>query len=88
MRRNSKESAVFVNDSKQGYLISWLLPLPGQVKLNTDGCFYDFNNKFGFGGVFRDSKASSNCSLEAEILAIYRGLTIILKQGMNNVKVG
>lgn len=80
-----------------GRVILWSLPLTGEIKLNTDGCYYESNNKSGFGGVFRDSSGSwilgfygkGDCSgcLEAEIWAIYRGLTIILKKGMINVKV-
>ncbi|XP_058185614.1 uncharacterized protein LOC131302837 [Rhododendron vialii] len=77
-------------------VITWHLPLAGEIKLNTDGSFYN-PKKSGFGGVFRDSsgswilgfygKAESSSSLEAEIWALYRGLQIILDKGMSNVKI-
>lgn len=75
-------------------LIHRLLPLSGEIKHNMDGCYYEFNKKAGFGGVFRDSsgkwilgfygKATSTCGFEAELWAIYRGVTIILEKGMYN----
>ncbi|XP_058189471.1 uncharacterized protein LOC131307071 [Rhododendron vialii] len=69
----------------------------GHLKLNTDGCFYESTNTAGFRGVIRDSsgnwilgyygKATCTSSLEVEIWAIYRGLTIILEKGMSNVTI-
>lgn len=71
-----------------GRINIWSLPPLGEIKLNTDGCYYELNNKSGFRRVFRDSsdcwilgsygKATSSGSLEAEIWTIYRGLAIIL----------
>lgn len=67
------------------------------VKLNTDGCFYESNGKAGFGGLFRDhdgqwllgfyGKLTCDSSLETEIWGIYRGLTIMLERGYNNIHI-
>ncbi|XP_058208318.1 uncharacterized protein LOC131321348 [Rhododendron vialii] len=72
-----------------------MLPSPGKLELNTNGCFYESINKAGYGGVLRDSsgkwvlgyygKATSTSSLEVEIWAIYRGLTVIFKKGISSV---
>ncbi|KAH7862764.1 hypothetical protein Vadar_009158 [Vaccinium darrowii] len=71
----------------------WIPPLAVGVKLlNTDGCVYATNNKVGFGGLFGDhrgqwllryyGKLSCKSSLEAEIWAIYCGLTITSEKVM------
>jgi len=61
-------------------LIVWILPFASEIKLNTDGCWYDLNNGAGFGGAFRDHTATwilgffgrldGSSSLEAEIWVI------------------
>ncbi|PHT28299.1 hypothetical protein CQW23_32114 [Capsicum baccatum] len=38
--------------------ISWIKPQQGQVKLNTDGSYFDHNGKAGIGGLARDSVGS------------------------------
>ncbi|CAL5371541.1 unnamed protein product [Camellia sinensis] len=73
----------------------WLCPPVGRIKLNTDRSLKGTNNNGGFGGLFRDEKGSwisgyygrmERCtSLEAELWAVYKGLTIILQRGMNKV---
>lgn len=67
----------------------------GKIKLNTDGCARGDPGEGGFGGVFRDEtgvwlygffgKLDSCQSLEAEMWGIYRGLTIVLEKGMQEV---
>lgn len=69
----------------------------GTIKLNTDGCFYEFNKTSGFGGIFKDclgswmlgyyGKANCTSSLEVEIWALYLGLTIILEKELSNVTI-
>lgn len=65
--------------------------------LNNDGCCYESNRHEGLGGIFRNEEGrwsvqyygKFTCinSLEAELWAIYRGVTIILKKGMSQVKI-
>lgn len=43
-------------------LISWSPPLAVGVKLNTDGCVYAYNNKAGFGGLFREKNTVAMAS--------------------------
>ncbi|CAL5436861.1 unnamed protein product [Camellia sinensis] len=67
----------------------------GTIKLNTDGSTRRNGGGGGFGGLFRDETGSwisgyyrklEICtSLEAELWAVYKGLTIILQRGMNQV---
>lgn len=69
----------------------------GNIKLNTDGCWYESNGKGGFGGLFRDHKGDwimgfygmryFPWSLEAEIGSIYKGLEIILDRKLTNVTI-
>ncbi|CAL5424963.1 unnamed protein product [Camellia sinensis] len=66
-----------------------------KIKLNTDGSTRRSGGGGGFGEVFRDEKGScisgyygklEICtSLEAELWAVYKGLTIILQRGFNQV---
>lgn len=68
-------------------LIKWMLPPSGTLKMNIDGC-YRIAKPGGFGGLIRDEKGAwicgfygrlENCtSLETELWAMYKGLTIIL----------
>ncbi|KAF5934299.1 hypothetical protein HYC85_030470 [Camellia sinensis] len=76
----------------------WNLRLPqklkGRLKLNTDGS-RKTGGAGGFGGLIRDEQGAWVCgyygrlqpgtSLEAELWALYKGLTVILQKGMNNV---
>ncbi|CAL5419769.1 unnamed protein product [Camellia sinensis] len=67
-----------------------------RLKLNTDGC-RRMGGEGGFGGLIRDERGTWVCgyygklhsgtSLEAELWAIYKGLTVILQKGMNNVTI-
>lgn len=69
----------------------------GNLKLNTDGCWYERNRNAGFGGLVRNDqgewqigyygKMLASSSLETEIWSIYRGLTIILEKGWTNVQI-
>ncbi|GMP66450.1 hypothetical protein CsSME_00026814 [Camellia sinensis var. sinensis] len=69
--------------------------LKGKLKLNTDGSTHRHGGGGGFGGLFRDESGSwisgyygrlEKCtSLEAELWAVYKGLTIILQRGFNQV---
>ncbi|CAL5413457.1 unnamed protein product [Camellia sinensis] len=66
----------------------------GTLKLNTDGC-YRMARPGGFRGLLRDETGAwicgfygklENCtSLEAELWAVYKGLTIILQKGFHKV---
>lgn len=57
----------------------------GNIKLNTDGSWYEADRKAAFGGIFRNDKGEwilgfhgkmeADSSLATEIWAIYRGLT-------------
>lgn len=66
----------------------------GRIKLNTDGC-RKAGGEGGFGGLLRDERGAWICgyygrmqmatSLEAELWAVYKGLTVILQKGLYNV---
>ncbi|XP_058203102.1 uncharacterized protein LOC131317581 [Rhododendron vialii] len=83
--------------SQQACLISWVNPIASNIKLNTDGCWYEMNGRGGFGGLFRDHKGdwimgfygrrNFSSSLEAEIWSIYKGLKIILERKLKNVAI-
>ncbi|KAI8563661.1 hypothetical protein RHMOL_Rhmol03G0126400 [Rhododendron molle] len=83
--------------SQQTCLIYWVNPSAGNVKLNTDGCWYEMNGRGGFGGLFRDQNGDwimgfygmrhFSSSLEAEIWSIYTGLKIILDRKIKNVTI-
>ncbi|KAL7200926.1 hypothetical protein ACSBR1_032779 [Camellia fascicularis] len=76
-------------------LTVWSYPSAGKIKLNTDGSTRRNGGGGGFGGLFRDERGSwisgyygrlEICtSLEAELWAVYKGLTIILQRGFNQV---
>lgn len=78
-------------------LTRWFSPSPGNLKLNTDGSWFETRGKAGFGGLFRNDqgewklgyygKMAARSSLETEIWSIYRGLTIILEKGLSNVQI-
>lgn len=78
-------------------LTPWCPPIADNLKLNTDGCWYDRNRNAGFGGLVRNDqgewqigyygKMLTSSSLETEIWSIYRGLTIILEKGWTNVRI-
>ncbi|XP_028112975.1 uncharacterized protein LOC114311106 [Camellia sinensis] len=67
----------------------------GTLKLNTDGCSKGDPGQAGYGGLLRDDTGIwiwgyygnlGHCTcLEAEIWAIYRGLTILFQKGLTNV---
>lgn len=73
---------------------NWSFPMAGEVKLNADGCWFDYEvtPKSGIGGMFRDSAGAwilgfygkCNCfySLEAELWAIFQGLLIVKEKGI------
>ncbi|KAL7169819.1 hypothetical protein ACSBR2_034787 [Camellia fascicularis] len=75
-------------------LINWVLPPAGKIKLNIDAS-KTVGVGGGFGGVFRDERDSWICgyygkmdsgtSLETELWALYKGLTVLLQQGMHGV---
>lgn len=77
-------------------IINWCLPPAGRLKLNTDGS-RRVGGDGGFGGLIRDERGTWVCgyygklhsgtSLEAELWAVYKGLTIILQKGMNQVMI-
>lgn len=78
-------------------LTCWFPPATGNLKLNTDGYWYESIRKEGFGGLFRNDQGAwvlgyhgkmvvGSC-LEKEIWSIYRGLTIILEKGLTNVHI-
>ncbi|GMP39345.1 hypothetical protein CsSME_00010214 [Camellia sinensis var. sinensis] len=65
-----------------------------QIKMNIDGC-RRVGGEGGFGGLLRDERGAWVCgfygkmqmgtNLEAELWALYKGLTILLQKGINNV---
>ncbi|CAL5415798.1 unnamed protein product [Camellia sinensis] len=67
-----------------------------RLKLNTDGS-KKIGGDGGFGGLIRDEHGAWVCgyyerlqpgtSLEAELWALYKGLTVILQKGMDNVTI-
>lgn len=75
----------------------WYAPNAGNLKLNTDGCWYESIGKAGFGGIFRNERGEwelgnfgrmmASSSLETELWSIYRGLTIILERGLYDVQI-
>lgn len=89
--------STLINDPPINRLMLWFPPIPGQFKLNTDGCWYESTRKAGFGGLFRNAHGEwelgyygrmiANSSLETEIWSIYRGLTIVLEKGLTNVQI-
>ncbi|CAL5357000.1 unnamed protein product [Camellia sinensis] len=66
----------------------------GQLKLNTDGSRKSEGDG-GFGGMIREERGTWVCgyygklqpgtSLEAELWAVYKSLTVVLQQGLNEV---
>ncbi|KAL7204967.1 hypothetical protein ACSBR2_017983 [Camellia fascicularis] len=77
--------------------IKWCLPSIGKLKLNTDGCFKRDPSQAGYGGLLRDEvvtwiwgyygKLRHYSSLEAELWAIYRGITILFQNGKLDVEI-
>lgn len=78
-------------------LIKWHFPMPGHLKLNTDGCSKGNPGRASFGGVLRDDRGEwimgfygklPNCaSLEAELWGIYRGLKAISDRDLKHVEI-
>ncbi|XP_028055196.1 uncharacterized protein LOC114259389 [Camellia sinensis] len=76
-------------------LIKWCLPPAGKLKLNTDGCSKGDPGQARYGGLLQDEtgtwiwgyygKLGQCTSIEAEIWAIYGGLTILFQKGTTNV---
>lgn len=74
---------------------SLLVYTQGTLKLNTDGCSKGDPGQAGYRGLLRDETDTwiwgyygnlGHCTcLEAEIWAIYRGLTILFQKGLTNV---
>ncbi|KAL5777486.1 hypothetical protein ACOSP7_010412 [Xanthoceras sorbifolium] len=70
---------------------SWVPPLEGWVKLNTDGSYKSGNSAIAAGGIFRDFKKNwlggyalnkgTGCILEAELWGICKGLKFGLQAG-------
>ncbi|CAL5362434.1 unnamed protein product [Camellia sinensis] len=81
----------------QPRLIHWLHPPAGKLKLNVDGCSKGDPGQAGYGGLLRDEtgiwiwgfygKLGHCTSLEAELWAIYRGLTILFQKGTKGVEI-
>lgn len=77
------------------HITNWVLPFAGKIKLNTDGCSKGNPGPSGYGGLFRDErgawlhgyhgKLEEATSMEAELWAVYRGLTIMLEKGMKDI---
>lgn len=75
--------------------INWCFPIAGTLKLNTDGCSKGDPGQAGYGGLLRDEASTwvwgyygylGHCSaVEAELWAIYRGLTILFQKSTLNV---
>lgn len=65
-------------------VLKWFHQRPDWLKLNFDGSFHESSRKAGIGGLIRDSmgklimaytaEAPANHPLEAELLALQRGL--------------
>ncbi|KAL7222903.1 hypothetical protein ACSBR1_024565 [Camellia fascicularis] len=68
-------------------LIKWTFPPSSTLKLNTDDGCYKITRLGGFGGLIKDENGAwicgfygrpENCtSLEVELWAVYKGLTVI-----------
>ncbi|KAL7171848.1 hypothetical protein ACSBR2_036497 [Camellia fascicularis] len=86
--------ASIINPRPAFKLIHWVLPSVGKLKLNVDGS-RRLAGGGGFCRVFRDEigswvcgyygKMDSGTSLETELWALYKGLTVILQKGMHGV---
>ncbi|KAL7230058.1 hypothetical protein ACSBR2_008572 [Camellia fascicularis] len=84
-----------ITNSKPTFrLITWILPPARKIKLNVDGS-RKMEGGEGFKGVFRDErgtwvcgyygKVDSGTSLEVELWALYKGLTVMLQKRMHEV---
>lgn len=51
-----KQSLLLSNGHNPPKLTQWVLPNTGEMKLNTNGYWYDSNKAAGFGGLFRDDQ--------------------------------
>ncbi|XP_020680467.2 uncharacterized protein LOC110098095 [Dendrobium catenatum] len=81
--------------SNRESIVKWSKPNDPYVKLNTDGSVHA--NKAGIGGIIRDSQGNplaiflgpmSTCSvLTSELNALYHGLQICLRLGLQNVNI-
>ncbi|KAF5933818.1 hypothetical protein HYC85_029989 [Camellia sinensis] len=80
-----------------GNWLCWSLPPPSKLKMNTDGSSKGDPGDGGFGGLIRDERGMwlcgyfgklTNCTcIEAEILALYRGLTIAFEKGYKDLSI-
>lgn len=78
-------------------ILYWFVLDAGKLKLNTDGCSKGVPGQERYGGLLRDvagtwlwgyyGKIGHCTSLEMELWAIYRGLTILLQKGTKDVKI-
>ncbi|MQM00292.1 hypothetical protein Taro_033024 [Colocasia esculenta] len=79
-------------------IVKWLMPPPGQLKLNVDGAFKITSGEAGGGGILRDYEGNMcwaftrkyyglNSSLAAEALALRDGLSIYCNKGVTEVLV-
>lgn len=76
-------------------LVRWFPPLPGCIKLNTNGCCTGLHGKAGFGGTLRDHAGAwiaGFCGsvgiapiLFAKLMAIYQGLDLAWNRGYRTV---
>ncbi|GMP90230.1 hypothetical protein CsSME_00041449 [Camellia sinensis var. sinensis] len=77
--------------------IYWRFSVPGTLKLNVDGCSKGNPGQAGYGGLLQDETGTwiwgyygnlGHCSgVEAELWAIYRGLTILFQKGTMNMAI-
>ncbi|CAL5437935.1 unnamed protein product [Camellia sinensis] len=90
------ESPLYPHPPLSG-LIQWCCPTAGKPKLNADGYSKGDPGQAGYGELLRDETGTwllgyygtlGHCSsLEAEIWAIYRGLTILFRKGIKGVEI-
>ncbi|KAH0719726.1 hypothetical protein KY290_006458 [Solanum tuberosum] len=75
-----------VRHVRQSRYISWSFPLPGYIKINTDGTFMQNSRLAGYRGIVRDDKGvvTTSC-LTAELWDIHDGLTVAKNFNLKNV---
>lgn len=82
-------------NTNPSYLIGWIAPPPGFVKINTDGAHNHTSNLISAGGIIRNDQGHFICcfnkflghgnALLAELWGISLGLNLCISRGFSNV---